>query len=83
LGLYGQALTAFGTARIDNGTTATRFHADAKTMGALTTGDRRLEGAFHWRSKIKELPETLAEIGLLCGPGVRNSCKAHHFIKFL
>lgn len=66
-GLYGQTLAAFCTARIDNGTAATRFHADAKTMGALATGDGRLEGAFHWRSKIKELLETLTKF--ICSTG--------------
>jgi hypothetical protein len=62
--LYGQALAALGTTRIDNGTAATRFHADAKTVGTLATGDGRLESAFHWGSKIKELPANRYKVSL-------------------
>jgi hypothetical protein len=32
--LNSQALTAFGTARIDNGASTTCFHANQKAMGA-------------------------------------------------
>jgi hypothetical protein len=46
-----QALTAFGTARIDDRTATAGFHAYQETMGAGATGFRRLVSAFHVDSK--------------------------------
>jgi hypothetical protein len=44
----GQALTAFGAARIDHGTAATGFHADQKTVSAGAADLGGLVSAFHF-----------------------------------
>src|SRR3546814_9576152 len=43
----GQALAALGATRIENGAAAARFHAHAKAVGALATGNGRLVSTFH------------------------------------
>jgi hypothetical protein len=45
--LDGQALAALGAARVDDGTAATRLHADQKAVGAGAAHFGRLVGAFH------------------------------------
>ena len=46
-GSDGQLFAALGATCIDDGAATARFHAYAKTVGALAAGNGRLEGAFH------------------------------------
>src|SRR5690554_305552 len=57
--LDGQAFAPLGTTRVNDGATATGLHANAKAVGALATGDGRLESAFHDGSEKRKEQEFL------------------------
>lgn len=85
-GLDGEALAALCATCVDHGTTATGFHADTETVGALAAGNGWLECAFHGKSKVKELQVAAVRRNGTLAKGterLRISCLARHFIKFL
>ena len=47
MGLDSQAFAAFGAACVDDGTTASGFHADQKAVGTRAACFRGLVSAFH------------------------------------
>jgi hypothetical protein len=47
--LDSQAFAAFGTARVDDGTAATGFHANQKAVGTGAANFRGLVRAFHFK----------------------------------
>lgn len=50
-GLYSQTFATFGATCVQNSAATASFHANAKTVGALATGNGGLVGAFHGVSK--------------------------------